>query len=493
MIQLRDYQNDQVRQLYATIRGGNRRVIVCSPTGSGKRIVACWNAIQIVEKGGRMLFVTDRRLLVNQMASESKDHGIPYGLIMADEPTNESAPVQIASIQTLQRRNWMECPAANWIIVDEAHKSPEAYAELFKQYESSNPVIVGFTATPVCSDGRLIKGWGGIVETVTNSQLIASGHLLRTIVLAPFEPSLEGVRLSAGDCSSEIAARIKQCVVFADVFKYFAPYDTRQFIAFTPGVDFARGLAEQFTERGYRCEVICAATTQRERDSMFARYESGDLQGLVSVDVLREGFDAPEAQVGIDIQPNYQLRTFWQKVGRVKRPHEGQDAAVWLDFAGNIWRHIHPDEDPEWPAGDTTTRELVEHRKERESSESKEPWSCPSCAYQLSRWETLRGGKCPNCGHELKPAKRRIRFENGEMKTVSAKHKKKRQTDDNVKLWFSCLYPAIYSGKPLNLARVIYKSKCGQWPNHELLPKCPEPSSPEWRQKARDVYPELVK
>jgi predicted RNA-binding Zn-ribbon protein involved in translation (DUF1610 family) len=207
--------------------------------------------------------------------------------------------------------------------------------------------------------------------------------------------------------------------------------------------------------------------------------------------VLREGFDAPIARVAIDLQPNAKLRTFWQKVGRIKRPYKGQKDAILLDFAGNYWRHLHPDEDPVWPCdADEKAGEILKRAKQEST---KEPWSCPACSYVLSPWERLVDGKCPSCGLQMQRAKRRVVMGDGEMKEVPAKVRKRKVANDNVKRWFQCLYPAVRGGYKLGFARAIYRKNTGLWPDPKKLPMCPKMESLDWNRPAREVFPQLLK
>ena len=156
VLTLRGHQAATINLTHEALRRV-QRVVVVAPTGSGKRYLAVWWAKRIQEKGRRVLIVTDRRLLVKQMLDELQRFGVDYGIIMAGEPRWDAPTVQVASIQTLRSRhldNGDGLPDADWLIVDEAHKEPAAYAKLFDYYPGSK--IVGLTATPVGPEGRAL-------------------------------------------------------------------------------------------------------------------------------------------------------------------------------------------------------------------------------------------------------------------------------------------------------------------------------------------------
>jgi superfamily II DNA or RNA helicase len=490
MITLRDYQEKLVNDLREALRGDSR-VIAVSPTGSGKRMIACWLATQICERGKRVGFVTDRKTLVTQMRDECRDHGIDYGLVMADSPRKDSAPVQICSIQTLQRRDWKDIPLADVWIIDEAHKTTEAYKTLLERYPKAK--VISFTATPVGSQGRSLVGdLGPIVEPNRNRELISQGWLLPTRVFAPSEPDVKGVSLSNGEFNqTKLGQRVEECTVFADVFRWWKPYSHLQSICFVPRVKFAYALAEQFGYRGYAAETVEAKTSKDARIDIFERFANQEVCVLINVGVLIEGFDCPIASCGIDLTPNRQFRNFWQKVGRVRRPYENQETAIWLDFSGNIWRFPHPDDNPEWPTGEENTQDLIKKKKE---AEEKEPWSCPDCGYVLAFWERpLPDGSCRGCGRKPKKLVRRIRMGNGEMKEVPLKEQRKRRKSFQQQQWDAARYKCFWKGCPLHVARKIYTRAVGVAPDSSLRPRPPAEGSNLWHRKADEVYPWMGK
>ncbi|MBK8123955.1 MAG: DEAD/DEAH box helicase family protein [Dokdonella sp.] len=79
-----------------------------------------------------------------------------YNVVLSGHPhsRNPNAPMRIASIQTLIRR---EYPPADLIIVDESHHvCGGQYQTLLKNYPDA--YVLGLTATPERLDG---KGWTG--------------------------------------------------------------------------------------------------------------------------------------------------------------------------------------------------------------------------------------------------------------------------------------------------------------------------------------------
>ena len=484
---LRDYQNESILAVHDAWRAGKRRVILCAPTGSGKRIVAVWWAARALGQGKRTLVVTDRRQLVFQMAEELRINDLDHGIVMGEVSPNQEADVQVASIQTLRSRHLADghgLPEADLLIVDEAHKDSNGYAALFELM--SHALTVGLTATPVGPSGTSLvpKLYDAIVETTKNSELIQRGFLLPTTCLAPSEPVLDKVPKTGGEWQQRaLMARMIETTTWPDIWKAWEPHADKQTLVFVPGVDYARGLCNEFNERGHRAALIVAKTGRDEREDILARFGSRDLRVLVSVDVLKEGFDSPIAEVGIDLQPTLQLRTAWQKWGRLKRPFDGQDNATLIDLAGNIWRHPHPDEDPDWSlaTADVSIDKVLRQRKA--DRVDPEPIMCGSCGTIR-----LKGPKCPACGAGAMAKTKRLRFGEGKVKEIPIKAKKKKQKDVAQRQWDSALFAGAASGWSLKRCQSYHNYKFGTWPPYGLR-NMPSNGSVQWSRKVTDVYP----
>ena len=115
-IELRPYQLDAIERLRDGIRAGFRNQILCAPTGSGKTIIGAHLINECKNKGKRAIFVCDRLNLVDQTSLRFDEFGIDHGIIQANHwRTRLYEPVQVASAQTLARRQW---PDADLIIID---------------------------------------------------------------------------------------------------------------------------------------------------------------------------------------------------------------------------------------------------------------------------------------------------------------------------------------------------------------------------------------
>lgn len=521
--QLRPQQVVFENAIRAAYANGARTVCSVAATGFGKGVVIGDMAFKAAEKGRDVLVVTNRRQIVIQLQEHCHNAGISTGIIMGNIERDENAKVQVASIQTLQSRGFSKLKTPGFLILDECHQAYVAYNKLLCERFPSVKAL-GMTATPVGPGGAKLAHFDTIIEPIKNSEVIAAGHLLRVHpYLAPSEPDMGGISLKTAS-QNEIGERVEACTIYGNVFEEWEPYKHMQTMVVLPSRAVCNGFLRQCLARGITAKVVDGTTEQSERNETFSEFKEGDCQMLLGVDVIREGLDLPVAQCLIDLQPTHQFRVYWQKLGRVKRPHPGQESAVVIDLAGNLWRHmVHPDQDPPWD--EVTSDITIEEINERKAGircpkcgskdiysvkgfgykceacqhewDTKKPFVCPSCRQGLAPYQKVINGICPNCGAKVsvKPI-RRIRMADGSIRTVPAdeiKRRKKSKANKEQTIWDGCRYVAENCGRTLDFARVLYRKKTGDWPPKGLK-NCPESAtSGDWKRLPSAVYPWMAK
>jgi len=181
--ELRDYQLRAVVEARAAIAPECKKIIIVSPTGSGKSWIISEIIRLAVEKGSTVLWLVHRRNLVFQMRDTLEQFGITPGVIMAGEQSDTLLKVQIGTYQTYQRRIQFEDGRffidASLLIIDECHRSlSKGFTDIIDKYPGK--VIIGCTATPTRADNRPMgKVYDKIVDVISVQELTDNGHLAK--------------------------------------------------------------------------------------------------------------------------------------------------------------------------------------------------------------------------------------------------------------------------------------------------------------------------
>ena len=331
-LQLRDYQEAAVTNVIAAL--GSRPILV-APCGAGKTVMAT----DMVERLNLpTLWLAHRKELIDQAAGRIESHGLSTGIIKAGYPTCPLAQVQVASVQTLVRR---DKPRAGLIVVDEAHHATaDTYQKILDAYDGIP--VVGLTATPFRLDGRGLGDlFGEIVVAAWTDDLCKAGVLHEPKVWAAKAPDLRGVRVTAGDYNlGQLSERSNTRELQADIIETWQKRAAgRRTVAFAVDVAHSHAITEAFCAAGVPAEHLDGTTPDDERDAILARLRSGETQIVSNCMVLTEGWDLPALECAIIARPTASLNLHLQMIGRVMRACDGKGGAVVLDHAGNHLVH----------------------------------------------------------------------------------------------------------------------------------------------------------
>lgn len=330
--QLRDYQLTAVDGVIASLP--NNPILV-APTGSGKTVMAT----AIVEHlGVPTLWLAHRKELIDQAAHRLESHGLHAGIVMAGYPRTPGAHVQVASIQTLIRR---EKPLASLIVIDECHHATAStYGDILEAYP--DVPRIGMTATPFRLDGRgLGELFGELVIASTTRELCDAGVLHAPKVWCSRSPDLRGLKLVAGDYSlGALAQRTNTDELNADVVETWRKRAYgRRTVVFAVNVEHSKAITEAFQSAGVPTEHLDGTTPRDERDAILGRLREWKTQIVSNCMVLTEGWDLPSLECAVICRPTASLNLHLQMIGRIMRAADGKSGAIVLDHAGN--HHVH--------------------------------------------------------------------------------------------------------------------------------------------------------
>lgn len=473
MIVCRDYQLNAIDGTSAKWRSGARRVVLVSPTGSGKTTIAGEITSRAVSNGRRVLFLAHRRRLIQQIAERAAAFGVRYGVVMADLPDapwakyDTAAPLQIASRDTLLsrvvRNGWSGIPNADLLIVDECHNlEGEQYNALAEACKV--PFWIGLTATPCRPDGTGLgaKVWDTIVEAATVPELVERNFLVPVKVFAP--PGI-GERRKRGD----------KTPIAGDPVDHWQRY-----AAGMPTVVFTRTVAESVAVRdryraaGVAAEHLDASTPYEERERIIAGLEADDVTVLTNAAVLTEGVDIPKLACCQLLCRCGSIIRLLQSVGRVMRPYPGKEFAVLLDHSGAVFEHGMPGEPIEWSLSEVDIDKRL--KKDREDGKRANPSLCSKCGLIFAGVPV-----CPECGTPTpmrKPKAADTKLANERLVQVAGTAGPER--DRLQREWTRTLYMARAKGWTAGRASSVFKSKFGEYPNRVGL-------SPSFGYELKDV------
>lgn len=331
---LRPYQEAAIRSMREAYVAGHRRILLVSPTGSGKTVMLAGGiAAGSVAKGKRVAWFAHRRELREQAADTLAGLGLDVS-----EGKRPEAPVQVVSTQASVIREFV--PPADVVVIDEAHHYaadewkaiPDAYLEQAKA-TGREILIVGATATPERGDGRPLNHlFEHLILVAQTRELVELGHLVPCEVERPDKYQRKGkiaqlpVDVYLGERMS-VGARMGPCVVFAS------------------HVAEAEVFAEQFRTNGVKCAVVHGKLVRGERDGILADFRAGRIPVVINVYVLTEGWDCPEVSMIIMARRCGSQTMLLQCVGRGMRPAPGKKVCRLFDLVGVTIPLGHPMDD----------------------------------------------------------------------------------------------------------------------------------------------------
>ena len=393
----RPFQTSAREKLRAGFAAGHRCQMVMSPTGSGKTILAMFLIRESLARGKRAIFVADRRTLIKQTSEVADEVGLnKHSVLMADHwRFNPELPFQIASAQTLGRRDW---PNADLIIIDEAHTQLAAWTDHIPECRAA---VIGLSATPFSPGlGNLFTN---LINAATMRELTEQGHLVPMRVMSCTKVNMTGAATAGGEWTDAAAQERGMEIVGDVVHEWIKHGENRKTIVFGSTIAHCEGLVREFNQAGIMAAAFTSETTEAERKEITEDFKSPDslIRVLISVEALAKGFDQKDVSCVCDVRPlRKSLSTAIQMWGRGLRasPETGKTDMLLLDFSGNIIRFaedfekIYSEGLDALDMGEKLDKTI---RNDVDDDESDHPANCPQCQFVPFR------KRCMSCGFEI--------------------------------------------------------------------------------------------
>ena len=458
-LELREHQMKVIDALRGGFKSGFRSQLLYAPTGFGKTEVAIYLMKATAQNYKRASIVLDRLVLVDQTSMRLSKYGLDHGVYQSGHwKYNPSCALQVCSAQTLEARS--DFPTGDLVIIDECHIARKQTSEFIKNNQGVK--IIGLTATPFA------KGLGDLYQNVvcgsTNNWLVDNRWLTPLKVFIAKEIDMTGAKKVAGEWSQDIATK-RGMQITGDIVEEWIKKTheifgrPRKTIVFCSGVAHGADLVEQFAQRGYNFVSISYKDDdvfKKQAIEDFAKPDT-EIHGLIATDILTRGFDVSDVMIGVSARPfSKSFSSHVQQMGRVMRPHEGKEFALWLDHSGNYLR-FRNDWDDLYESGVRDLSSKEEKAKKELTEKEKKESKCPSCGHLWPR----NSDTCTFCGH-VRQRRSMIESVAGELKELAASP---RSTIQDKQTFYSELlcYARTRSYNP-NWASHKYKEKFGVWP-----------------------------
>ncbi len=379
---IREPQKEAYKKLYDFFKAGGHEALVQLPVGCGKSGLAAIAPFGIAE--GRVLVVTPNITIRDEIKNNLdvthrkcfwRRTGVLQDVDMVSGPyvttlntgnksITDSSHFVVTNVQQLSTNTekWLNQFPADYfdmIIVDEAHHSPaESWQKVAQHFP--NAKIINLTATPFRSDFKEVTGEK--VYRYSFRSAVSKGYIKRitAVYISPKEIvvsfkdedekhtfTLEDViMMKEKDWFSRGIAMSEECsksVVDNSIQKMeYLRNDSEvkhQIIAAAMSINHAKKIKLLYEERNYEAAVIHSKMKDDEQADVMRRLRNNELDVIINVQMLGEGFDHPQLSVAAIFTPYRSLKPYLQFVGRIMRVNR-QNAPRDPDNYGYIISHV---------------------------------------------------------------------------------------------------------------------------------------------------------
>ena len=359
-LQLREPQIEAYQALYAYFKSGQKTAIIQIPVGCGKYGIAAIAPFGIAK--GRVLVIAPNLTIkeglfesldvTNRQKSFWRKRGILTDEAMIGGPfaatletgnltVCEKSHFVVSNIQQLSTNpeKWLQQFPRDFfdmLIVDEAHHSPaDSWRKVREHFESAR--VINMTATPFRGDAQQIEGelvyrypfkkatFKGYIKRVTASyaapsqlEFTAKGEtkiytLDEVLAMKDKDWFSRGIALS-DPCNQTIVDNSLQRLE-----QLRETGTAHQLIAVACSVNHARKIVQMYVARGFKADLIYSEMDEDKKVDVKRRLTSGELDCIVQVQMLGEGFDHPKLSVAAIFRPFRTVAPYIQFVGRILR------------------------------------------------------------------------------------------------------------------------------------------------------------------------------
>ena len=361
---LRTWQQEIIDQ-FPSIITEHRRFILKAPTGAGKTVLAS-ELIKRFYENKKVIVLCHRLVLLEQLEEALRDEHDVRKLTVSDTgPAFKNYNILLSTSMRAKDVLADAIPKADLIIVDEAHRvSPngKGYKRIldnFKEYGKDQAQLIGLTASPERRTGdqrdQLNLAFDAIIDCANIENLISEGVLVPPVYRPHFVHDLDltGIDISSGDfpVSKLAPAIVKSSMIDYAMTSYIEERENvnpRPISAwFCADISVAEETLFRIRQADITAEIVTAKTPIKERMKLLKGHANGEVEAMVSVGVLAEGWDNPHCNIIVHLRPTISKVLWGQSVGRGLRSALEKEKCIIIDVSSN-WTTFGPVEKLEW-------------------------------------------------------------------------------------------------------------------------------------------------
>lgn len=361
------------------------RILLAAPTGSGKTVIFADIAASAIERGKRVLILSDRTEIFKQTITAMIRHEIPVCKIDPDNRRIDSqALLFVGMVETFKRRIALFSGVKfDLIIADEAHKA--TFNKIFDAFP--NVKVLGCTATPTSKTQH--KYYHELVQTIDIPDLITQGFLspCKGYEMQDDFSDLETDKNGEFTDQSQFSHFAKSKIYDGLINTYLEKCVGRKVLVFCVNIEHVQQTVKAFNSVGIKAFGISSHTPDQERQWILSEYKRGAFPVLVNANILIAGYDEPSIDCIMVNRATTSLSAWLQMGGRGSRIFPGKSNFLLIDFGGNFSRLGL------WEEARTWTLEPPKKRKKGLGAAPVK--SCKACEAMLP----AMARECPYCGY----------------------------------------------------------------------------------------------
>ena len=398
MLRLHEHQQKAVSTIIRAIDVERGPVMFTGATGSGKTAIAAALIKSLADSrlgyNFTTLFIAPSRSIVNQLPAElekwdlhcSTDHRARWPGI-GNKPVPQVLACTYAAAYNSVFKYGAGTSGFDLVVIDEAHHAYDDIkaaqggsvahrqaTQLVRGFSGASVRVLGLTATLwlMSPYNGFTDTWKEHIEGPSWPQLSHRNLLARAEVIeAEPDARIVGGGKAAGEFTMAGIASANQdnALYTAGAVEWWQDQKAELSEWFLSTIVYASGqqhgvnVANHFSRNGYSTGLLLSTNeyleqadgpVETDQTRAIERYRDKDIEVLVNVKKVSEGFDAPASDCVLFLRPTMSLALWVQACGRGSRiPYknglpESKDCVYVLDAAGNTAQHGRPDAHFEW-------------------------------------------------------------------------------------------------------------------------------------------------